>query len=79
MEYIQLSDTRVQITAQGLADFCKALEEKFAEGYQFNFEENDTYPHSFGTFYHVALDKPSKPTPPPTSETIQTRRAKLKE
>jgi hypothetical protein len=79
MEYIQLTENRIQITAQGLADFCLAVAEKFDEGYKFNFQENETYPYSYGTFYHVVLEKPLKPEVPPATETPSARKTKAKE
>ena len=79
MEYIQLNDNEIQITGQGLADFLRGVEEQFNAGYRFDFERNETYPQSFGSYYHVVLVKEDKPVAPPTTETIPARKTKAKE
>lgn len=44
-----------QITAYGFAEFLQLSQEFIKKGYEFNFESNEDYPASFGTFFSANM------------------------
>jgi len=46
---------KVQITAYGFSEFLQLTQEKIKEGFEFNFESNEDYPTSFGTFFSAGM------------------------
>lgn len=46
-----------QIEAYHLAEFCQLVQEKFQEGFTFDFKDNAHYPTSFGTFFTATMIK----------------------
>ena len=49
----------LKIEAYNLADFAKALQQAFEQGYRLDLETNANYPTSFGTYFYAGLVKPT--------------------
>ena len=59
MDYMELNNGKVKITAMGIADFLVGVTTKLKEGYELNYEDNDMYPIAYGGFFEVVLGKVS--------------------
>lgn len=59
MDYMELNEGKVKITAMGIADFLVGVSTKLKEGYELNYEDNDMYPIAYGGFFEVVLGKVS--------------------
>lgn len=51
---------KTQIEAYHLAEFCQLAQEKFLEGFTFDFKDNAHYPTSFGSFFSAVMVKQSE-------------------
>lgn len=50
-----MQDTIMDIQAYNLAEFCQKVQQAFYAGYEFDFDSNERYPTSFGTFYSAIM------------------------
>jgi len=57
MEYMELNDNKVKISAMGIADFLVGVTEKVKEGYELNYLNNDMYPVAYGGYFEVVVQK----------------------
>jgi hypothetical protein len=48
-----------KIEAFSLAEFAKLVQEAFKQGFQFDFETNENYPTTFGSYYVAGMVKKS--------------------
>lgn len=64
----KISENKVKVETYGLADFLKLVEPLLGEGYSFDFEDNDAYPQSYGSFYSCILVKKEVQEDNPESE-----------
>lgn len=48
---------KVRVEQHGLADFCKEIQRLMREGYEFDFDTNENYPTTFGSFYFAGMVK----------------------
>lgn len=55
---IKQENGNVQIEEYSLADVLKSVEQLVKQGYEVDFEHNETYPQTFGSYYFVVM----KPT-----------------
>ena len=53
----KINENKIKVETYGLADFLKLVEPLLGEGYSFDFEDNDAYPQSYGSFYSCILVK----------------------
>lgn len=51
----KLQSGNVRIESYNLPDFLMDLQEAVLDGYRLNIEDNDCYPHNFGTIYSVVM------------------------
>lgn len=49
-------DTRT-VDSYSFAEFCKMIQELIKEGFEFDFDSNENYPTTFGSYYHVIMVK----------------------
>ena len=57
MEYMELNEGKVKISAMGIADFLVGVTTKIKEGYELNYEDNDMYPIGYGGYFEVTMVK----------------------
>lgn len=57
MEYMELNNNKVKVSAMGVADFLVGVTTKIKEGYELNYEDNDMYPIAYGGYFEVTLQK----------------------
>lgn len=57
MEYMELNNNKVKVSAMGIADFLVGVTTKLKEGYEMNYEDNDMYPIAYGGYFEVTLQK----------------------
>jgi hypothetical protein len=57
-----------KIEAYLLAEFCQKIEGLLKEGWKFDFETNDNYPTSYGSFYQATLVQKNQESDKPVEE-----------
>jgi hypothetical protein len=63
---------RKPVSAVGLYDFCKQVEELFLAGYRFNFDNNELVPTNYGMMTYCVMEKPITPKSSMGEFTIQS-------
>lgn len=63
---------RKPVSAVGLYDFCKQVEELFLAGYRFNFDNNELVPTNYGMMTYCVMEKAIAPKSSMGEFTIQS-------
>lgn len=71
MDYMELNNAKVKISAMGIADFILGVTTKIKEGYELNYEDNDMYPIAYGGFFEVTMQKVSVQAEEATEVSVQ--------
>ena len=76
MEYMELNNNKVKVSAMGIADFLVGVTTKINEGYELNYEDNDMYPIAYGGYFEVIMQKVSGEGQEKVAEVKRGRKAK---
>jgi len=76
MEYMELNDNKVKISAMGIADFLVGVTEKVKEGYELNYLNNDMYPVAYGGYFEVVLQRVQAEVEEVQEEKIEGKRGR---
>jgi len=52
-----MTKEKKEIQTYGFDEFCKLAQDLLSQGFKFDFEDNQHYPTSFGTFYSAVMIK----------------------
>jgi len=78
MEYMELNNAKVKVSAMGIADFLVGVTTKIKEGYEMNYEDNDMYPIAYGGFFEVTLQKVQAEEEVKGSDEVQDKEVEVK-
>lgn len=78
MEYMELNNAKVKVSAMGIADFLVGVTTKIKEGYEMNYEDNDMYPIAYGGYFEVTLQKVQDKEVVKGSDEVQDKEVEVK-
>lgn len=50
----------MKITAYSLSEFCKLTQDAIKQGYVFDFDSNENFPQTYGSFLECTMVMPAK-------------------